>query len=151
MEGTLPTRKTNRDTSVVILIMQRLAEDDPTGRMVFLNDEEADENGNKPRNPRVRHICIPGELTPDVNPPELAKFYVDGLMDPIRYSRTVLNDMQLALGPYTYAAQIRQSPVPMDAAMFKTEMFQIVDVVYGSVVKNKLCIVTGKQIGRAHV
>jgi len=49
MEQTLPTRKTDKDVSPVVLIMQRLHQDDPTGHLLAK------------RKSNIKHICLPGE------------------------------------------------------------------------------------------
>lgn len=114
MNETLPTRKIDKTVTPTILIMQRLAQGDPTDNMI-----ERSMPG------RVRHICIPGEKTVDIRPPELAKNYVDGLMDPVRLPRSVLNEYFKQLGTYGYAGQINQHPVPREGAMFAVDKIRI--------------------------
>src|SRR5690606_8092895 len=82
METTLPSRKVRQAQNVVptILVQQRLHQDDPSGRMLEKNKGTG----------RVKHICLPGEVTDRISPPELRKFYRDGLLDPSRMSRSVL-------------------------------------------------------------
>lgn len=109
MTNTLPSRKINKVISLVMLIMQRLAQNDPTGQR--LKNRKA-----KP----VRHICLPAELTSLVSPPNLVKRYKDGLLDPVRLPRTVLKEAQ-AGGQYYYAGQFLQNPVPLGGGMFKTK------------------------------
>jgi len=118
MKETLPTRKVNKLITPTILIMQRLHQDDPAQNMI----DRAEEGGAK-----VRHICLPGELTEDVKPKELRAKYVDGLMDVNRLDRQVLKEMYVALGEYGYAGQILQRPVPLGGGMFKTDKIRIVD------------------------
>lgn len=114
LDSTLSTRKTNKDVSRSILIMQRLSERDPTG--VWLRE----------RPDKVDHICIPGVYTPDLNPPELKKHYDDaaGLLDPVRLSVDALKGLKQRLGGYGYAGQILQSPIPLDTAVWKPEWFK---------------------------
>lgn len=125
MDRTLSTRKVNKSVTPIILIMQRLHEKDPSGHML-----DKSKSGSK----RVKHICLPGELVSDkdgeynVNPPELVDKYIDGLLDPERIPRAVLNEMLPDLGQYGYSGQILQSPSPPAGGMFKTENFHIVDV-----------------------
>lgn len=110
MESTLPTRKVNKDVTVTCLVQQRLHQADPTGEIL-----------EKSKGTGIRHINLPGELTKDVSPPELAANYIDGLLDPIRLSRKILDNMRKDLGEYAYAAQILQSPVPLGGGMFKVD------------------------------
>lgn len=102
----LSGRKVDRNIAPMILIMQRLHQDDPTA--YFLKKK------------RVRHICIPAEVTEDINPPEIRRFYRDGLMDPIRLPREILDETKEDFGPYAYAGQFLQSPVPQSGGMFDT-------------------------------
>ena len=114
MEQTLPTRKTNKDVTPTILIMQRLHEDDPTGHTL------AKKKAN------IKHICIPGECRnyrKQVHPQELLKYYQDDLMDPRRLPWRVLRDLEIDLGQYGYAGQIGQNPTPPGGGMFKVDRF----------------------------
>jgi len=106
MTDTLATRKVEKAIVPTILIMQRLHQNDPTG---FILDRT---NGKG-----IKHICIPAEITDNVQPPELVKFYQDGLMNPIRLSRSVLEESR-ANGEYQYSGQFLQSPVPLGGGMF---------------------------------
>lgn len=117
MEQTLPSRKVDKKVTPLILVQQRLHQSDPTGEML----EKADRAKRKGEPTMVRHICLPGELTEHVNPPELAANYVDGLLDPHRLPDEVLKKMQSELGDYAYAAQVLQHPVPLGGGMFKTD------------------------------
>ena len=117
MEQTLPTRKTNKDITPTILIMQRLHQSDCSGHWL------AKQKTN------LKHICLPGEIRnykEKLNPPELAKFYKDDLFDPQRMSWEILKDLEADLGQYGYAGQIGQDPTPPGGGMFKVDHFQIV-------------------------
>lgn len=111
MKETLPTRKVDKKVSVQIVIMQRLHQEDPSGMML----KEADAT-----NP-VRHICLPAELQDNVAPARVRRFYVDGLMDPRRMPKSVLEKEKKNLGPYGYAGQYDQSPTPLGGGMFQFE------------------------------
>lgn len=113
----LSMRKVNKEVSVIIIVMQRLHQKDPSGYLL-----------NK-RKKSTKHICLPGEIDTygdNVNPPELKENYVDGLLDPIRLSRDVLAEMLTDLGQYGYAGQVGQQPAPPSGGMFKVDMFQII-------------------------
>ena len=116
LDSSLSTRKTNKDISRTVLIMQRLSERDPTG--VWLR-ERADQ---------INHICIPGIYTPDVRPPGLKSEYdkAAGLLDPIRMSVDTLKELKKQMGGYGYAGQILQSPVPIDSAIWNPQWFKII-------------------------
>lgn len=113
IDQTLPTRKTNKEVSTIIGIMQRLHQNDPSGHLL----EKKKEN--------LKHICLPGELSFQhlVKPRSLIKFYQDGLFDANRLSRKVLDELKVDLGQYGYAGQIGQSPAPAGGGMFKIDMF----------------------------
>jgi len=115
---TLSTRKTSKKISTTIMIMQRLHQEDPTGWWL-----EMDPKG-------VKHICIPGQIRDYkeyLKPPELEKYYVDGLMDPNRMSWDVLKQMEAILGQYGFAGQVGQNPTPPGGGMFHIDQFNIVD------------------------
>lgn len=111
---TLASRKVDKAVSVLIIIMQRLHEEDPTGKR--LEDQEV--------NP-VRHICLPAELPPiqknNVSPVKYRKRYVNGLLDPIRMSASILEKEKVNLGAYGYAGQYEQSPTPLSGGQFEYE------------------------------
>jgi len=94
--------------------MQRLAQNDPSE--LYLS-----------RGERVRHICLPGEETHKIYPPELRKFYTNGLFDPIRMNRDALERMKGDMGAFGYAGQILQDPIPLGGSIFKAEQLYEVD------------------------
>lgn len=110
----LPTRKVDKAVAVIYLVMQRLGIGDPTDVML----EGAKVEGAA----KVRHICLPAELTDDVKPPELREFYVDGLLDPVRLSSDVLREYK-ARGEHFYATQFLQKPYLKSGGMFREEVF----------------------------
>lgn len=110
---TLSTRKVDKRVSATIIIMQRLHEDDCTGFLLK-------------KNLKLKHICLPAELDENVYPVELKENYIDGLLDPVRLDRDVLEKFQESLGSYGYAGQFQQSPVDLKGGLFKKEWFEIV-------------------------
>ncbi|HEX8658455.1 MAG TPA: phage terminase large subunit [Hymenobacter sp.] len=116
---TLATRTTDATRTVKIMVMQRIAENDPAGE--WLATGEA-----------LRHICLPaelvknaaGELGAQVRPAQLRDYYIDGLLDPVRRPRTVLAKLKLALGSYGYAGQVMQLPAPEEGGMLKKVWFR---------------------------
>jgi len=115
LDQTMPTRKVDKEVSVVIGIMQRLAVNDPT------------EHQRKKHKQNLKCIVLPGLLDGRygnlVEPAELKKYYVDGLLDPVRLSRTILDDLMADLGQYGFAGQVGQSPTPPAGGMFKVDHF----------------------------
>lgn len=118
MEQTLPTRKTDKEVSATVLVMQRLHQADPTGRLLEKNKK------------KIRHICLPGQIRDYgeyLKPAELAVHYKDGLLDAVRLNWAILEELELDLGQYGYAGQIGQNPTPPGGGMFKVDRMAIVD------------------------
>lgn len=113
--STLSSRKINKDITPTILIMQRLHEDDPTGVILSKN------------NKKVKHINLPAEDNGKIKPPELSKFYVDGLMDSVRLNRNVLSEALIDLGTYAYSGQYGQEPAPLTGGLLKKHWFEVID------------------------
>lgn len=115
--STLSSRKIDKLVTPTILVMQRLHEEDPTGVMIS-------KKGKK-----IKHICLPAEIKKGtkVLPEEVKENYVDGLLDPIRLSREVLEEAQVDLGSYGYAGQYDQNPAPSEGGIFKKESFKIIE------------------------
>jgi predicted phage terminase large subunit-like protein len=139
---TLSTRKVDKRVTPTILIMQRLHEDDPSGRMI---------KSHKEGKQKIRHICLPAEVFPsdgktpgnirDIQPRRLRRFYVDDpsllgkqvrakLLDPVRIPREVLEEFKAenVLGEYGYAGQMLQRPVPLEGGSFKVSRIEILPV-----------------------
>jgi len=102
---TLPTRVVDKKIVPTILIMQRLHEKDPT--TIFL----------KQRN--IRHICLPADDSFPVIPESLRANYVNGLMNPTRTDRAVLESMIDKLGSLEYAGQFGQQPTSQASAIIR--------------------------------
>jgi len=104
---TLWSRKKNKAITPMILIMQRLSENDPTGMM--LKEWKT-----------IKHICLPASTEGDVIPKKLKEHYIDGLLDPKRLTRKTLQEAK-DKGDYFYSGQMMQSPIPLGGAMFHVE------------------------------
>ncbi|WP_018629204.1 hypothetical protein [Niabella aurantiaca] len=112
---TLGSRNVDKDLTVTIIVMQRLHEADTTGYLLAK------------KGLRIKHICIPAELSEDVKPAELKEYYQDGLFDPVRASRQVLITQKEDLGSYGYAGQMMQRPAPEGGGILKKEWFPVVN------------------------
>ena len=110
-DKTASTRLRDQDISLRIIVMQRLHENDLTGYCL------ANKNG------KYEHICLPGEITQDVKPLELRTKYQDGILNPSRHGRKVLESMKLDLGSYGYAGQVLQNPIPAEGNLIKKKWF----------------------------
>ncbi len=115
MDITLSTRKISKSITPTILVMQRLHQKDCTGNWL-------EKEGKK-----LKHICLPGELSKDVNPSELKENYIDGLLDVDRLKREDLSELKINLGSYGYAGQIMQTPSPDDGGIWQKWIIPIED------------------------
>lgn len=109
---TLSSRKKDKKNTPMVVVMQRLHEEDPADKVL--------------KKDKVRHICLPGEIDDNVSPVELRDRYVDGLLDPSRLDREVLNEMKTDLGSYGYAGQVLQKPAPDEGGLLKKAWFEII-------------------------
>lgn len=109
------TKKTGY-IAAIIMVMQRLHRDDPTGIVVANSKRE----GARP----VKLFSIPAELTDKVHPPELRQFYVDGLFNPSMFPRSALMEAKASTTSYSYNAQFLQDPTQPEGSMFKEHWFK---------------------------
>lgn len=114
MTNELPSRVVDLQLVPIILVMQRLHQDDPAGHLLAMKSDN------------VRLICLPAcSREFDVVPRRLRALYQDGLLDPVRLPREVLDEIKHRRGAYVYAGQYGQSPIPRGGGMFKTDRIQI--------------------------
>ncbi len=121
IDQTLPTRKTNKENTITIGIMQRLHQNDPSGHLLAKKKDN------------LKHISIPGEIRnykEYVRPHNLVKYYKNDLFDPKRLGWKVLEELETDLGQYGFAGQIGQNPTPAGGGMFKVDFFQMVSEVF---------------------
>ena len=109
---TLFTREVTKGNSINVLIMQRLHELDCTAYLIGLSSKR-----------KVRHVCLPAELSDLVSPLEYRDIYTDGLLDPIRMSQDILDEKKVELGTYGYTSQFEQEPTPPEGGMIKRNWF----------------------------
>lgn len=109
---TLSSRKVDKANTPVVTIMQRLHEDDVTGYLL------------KKKGENIRHINLPAEDCEEVKPTALRAYYKDGLLDPVRLNRNVLQEALTDLGSRGYAGQYMQSPTADGGNIIKEEWFR---------------------------
>lgn len=109
LSETLSSRKVSHKITTTIIVMQRLHEMDTTGYLL------------KKPGLNIKHVCVPAELSNDVKPEELRKFYINGLFDPERRSPEILKSERATLGSYGYAGQMQQRPSPDEGGIIKKE------------------------------
>jgi predicted phage terminase large subunit-like protein len=113
MDRTLPTRKVEKRVTPLILIQQRLHQDDPSGHRLA-----------NPKKGKVRQICLPATTEYPVKPKALKDRYtsIEGeefaYLDPVRLGPEA-NEEAKADGEYAYSGQFGQRPVPPGGGMFK--------------------------------
>jgi len=117
LDNVIFSRKVDNDVSVVILVMQRLHENDPTG---YLLSKNAD---------KIKHICLPAEIDEKnlPKPLELQKYYVYGLLDTQRLSNEILEQKRKEMGDYAYAMQYLQTVVPRNGGFFNIDKLITID------------------------
>ena len=108
---TLSSRKVDKKNTPMVTIMQRLHDDDVTGYLL------------KKKGDKIRHICLPAEVSDRVDPPELKERYIDGLLDPVRIDREVIAEAKIDLGSRQYAGQYEQAPSVDGGNIIKAEWF----------------------------
>jgi predicted phage terminase large subunit-like protein len=110
---TISSRNVDDSITTTIIVMQRLHEQDTTGYLL------------KKQGLKIKHICIPAEISKDVRPQELSEFYVNGLFDPVRKPKQRLIVKREELGSYGYAGQMQQRPSPDEGGIIKKAWFTI--------------------------
>jgi predicted phage terminase large subunit-like protein len=108
-------RLNDQAKSAIVVIMQRLHEEDISGVILKLGMEYV-------------HLCLPMEFEPEracktsigFKDPRTA----DGeLLDPIRFPRAEVEKLKRDMGSYAYAGQYQERPVPREGGLFKREWF----------------------------
>lgn len=110
---TVPTRLNDPENSAIIVVMQRLHENDPSGYIM------ANELG-------YEHLLIPMEFEPE------RRVYTsigwtdprtkDGeLLDPVRFPQHVIDRDKKAMGSYAWAGQMQQRPAPRGGGLLRDE------------------------------
>lgn len=121
-DSTLSSRKVDKKITPMILVMQRLASNDPTGHLIS-------KKGYK-----YRHVCLPASIVDNkkhnVSPKEYADLYIDGYLDPLRMPQFVLDDMRISLGSAGYAGQFDQRPVPAGGLIWKKWFIEVPDELF---------------------
>lgn len=111
IRSTLLSRKVDAAVTLTVMVMQRLHQNDPSAQML--------------EGKRVEHVRLPATLEYAVNPPSLAAEYTDGLLDPIRLPRSILEEKLQEMGQYAYAGQMGQNPVPPGGGMFQVDRIKV--------------------------
>jgi predicted phage terminase large subunit-like protein len=118
---TLPTRLNSPEKSVIIVIMQRLHENDVSGYILA-------------RDLGYEHLCLPMEFEKERRCKTSIGFKdprkKDGeLLFPDRFTADVVKRDKDVMGSFAVAGQFQQRPVPREGGMFKASWFNTVGAV----------------------
>lgn len=113
---TLPTRLNNPDSSAIIIVMQRLAEDDVSGEIL---------RGDF----GYEHLMLPMEYEPGRKCKTSIGFAdprtEEGeLLFPARFSREVVDRDKKIMGSHAVAGQFQQRPSPLGGGIFRDEWWR---------------------------
>ncbi|ACL58466.1 phage terminase large subunit [Methylobacterium nodulans] len=115
-EGAI-NRLNDQERSAIVVVMQRLHEDDISGTILKLGMG-------------YTHLCLPMEFEPERRC--RTPFFVDPrtqdgeLLDPVRFPRATVEALKRDAGSYAYAGQYQQRPAPREGGLFKRSWFSVV-------------------------
>ena len=114
MHRVVRSRTVDARITPLILVMQRLAINDPTGDWLA---KTKDQSG------RLFHICLPASIEngQEVKPPGLRRYYKNNLFDPVRLPMSVIEERKVWMAQADYSAQYDQNPMPREGLMFKVQ------------------------------
>lgn len=118
--NTLYSRLNNKENGCIIIIMQRLHEDDLTG---YLMQESDWEILNMPAIAEEPTIHAISNILSDY----IIKRNIGDALHPDRESIDMLNMMRKRMGEYNFAGQYQQRPSPMEGGLVKRKWFNIID------------------------
>lgn len=109
-------RLNDQERSAIVVVMQRLHEEDVSGVIKKLGMEYV-------------HLCLPMEFEPERRCSTSIGFVdprsQDGeLLDPVRFPRETVEKLKRDMGSYAYAGQYQQRPTPREGGLFKREWFE---------------------------
>jgi len=111
---TLLSRLNNKAKDTIILVMQRLHEDDLTGHLLAQGGWE--------------HLVIPAIAPQDVHyrigPAAHHLFPAGSELDPLREPASILEEIRRAMGSSAFSAQYLQEPLPAEGNLFHWQWFK---------------------------
>ncbi|WP_313349371.1 phage terminase large subunit [Paracoccus sp. (in: a-proteobacteria)] len=118
LSETVPTRLNDPEKSAIIIVMQRIHENDPSGYILS-------------HDLGYEHLLIPMEFEPERRITTSIGWTdprtKDGeLLDPVRFPPQVIERDKKAMGSYAWAGQLQQRPVPRGGGMFKKGWFSTI-------------------------
>jgi predicted phage terminase large subunit-like protein len=113
-DGTVLSRLNNQETGIVIIVMQRLHQDDLIGHALELGEWEILSF------PAIAEVDEEYSF-PTLFGPKIYRRSIGDVLDPVRQSLKSLAETRERLGTYRFESQYQQNPVPVGGAMVKTE------------------------------
>ena len=118
----LSTRLNHSETSAIVIIMQRLHENDLTGHILKADKEK-----------KWTHLCFPMEYEPEkkcitslgIQDPREKEAE---LLCPKRFNTDFLEEQKKRLGIYGIAGQFQQRPVPISGGIINIDWFKYFDI-----------------------
>jgi predicted phage terminase large subunit-like protein len=116
-DTTLLTRLNNKQTGIIILVMQRVHMDDLAGHLL--------------KQGGWAHLDLPAiaEIPQTISLPG-GRFYQRGageVLHPAREPRELLEQLREEMGTQMFSAQYQQRPIPAEGNMFRWEWIQLLD------------------------
>lgn len=117
-DNTLYTRLDDKRTDAIIIVMQRLHQEDLVGHVLAKGDDWT-----------VLSLPSIAEIDDSVQiGPNRHHFRrVGDLLQPEREPLSVLDDLKRTIGTFSFSAQYQQAPIPEDGEIFKWSWFQFYD------------------------
>jgi predicted phage terminase large subunit-like protein len=115
LDGTLSSRLNDPTTGRLVVVMQRLHEDDATGHLLAQGGYE--------------HLCLPAEYEPS-HPfiwPDDPRTEPGELLWPEHFDRDAIDTLKRQMGSYRAAGQLQQRPAPAEGGIFKTAWWSYYD------------------------
>lgn len=117
-------RLNDQERSAIVVIMQRLHEQDVSGVIQSLGMDYV-------------HLMLPMEFEPSRRCVTSIGFKdprtTEGeLLDPVRFPRETVEKLKRDIGSYAWAGQYQQRPAPRDGGLFKRAWFPVVDAIPAS-------------------
>lgn len=117
IRATLLNRFDDKRIGKLLMVMQRVHEDDPTGNLL--------------KDKGIVHLKLPGETKTHIHvqlqtPTKLLEWNMEpsSLLFPTRLSRSILDQLRRDMTDYHYAGQILQEPVPIGGGEFRDNWVQ---------------------------
>lgn len=128
MKRVIRSRTVDAQITPLILIMQRLSENDPTGDWLH-TVKQAEISGQIV--PPVFHVNLPASIEHGqiVKPAGLKRYYTSNLFDPVRLPKHILDERKVWMSQADYSAQYDQNPLPTEGLMFRVQNIQVISAI----------------------